>query len=65
MKNMKVLLVAIVVMSLPLAFSQRAFSQSAPNVDSTDPNMITEGDSGLPMTIYGENLTNPDGSCVP
>jgi len=63
MKNMKVLLVAIAVLSLPLAFPKRAFSQSAPEVDGIDPNPIYDGDTNVSMTISGSNFLNSDGSC--
>ena len=61
MKNLKVLLVAIALLSVPIAFSQNAFSQGAPSIDSTSPSAITDGDYAT-MTIYGENLLNSDGS---
>jgi hypothetical protein len=59
MKNMKVVLAAIAVLSVTTAFSQRASCQ-APEVDSTDPSWISG--SGT-MTIYGSNLSSSDGSC--
>ena len=60
-KMMKVLIVAIAVMSLPIAFSQRVFCQG-PEVDSVSTGELDEGSSGT-LTIYGDNLSNSDGSC--
>jgi len=61
-KMMKVLIVAIAVMILPITSSQRAFAQNAPEIDSYSPSNLADGSSGT-ITIYGNNLTNSDGSC--
>jgi len=61
MKTMKVLFAALAV-SLVFSFSQRAFAQSAPEVDSTVSNLIMQGDTNVTMTIYGSNLLNSNGS---
>lgn len=37
---------------------------AAPNIDSSDPSGGTVGDSRVSITIYGENLTNLDGSAA-
>jgi len=61
MKNTKVLLAAVAVMSFSVAFAEKAVAQSAAEIDSITPYMLYDGDSGS-IVITGQNLMNSDNS---